>query len=87
VTAIALARGIHVALFQRQDVGDPAAPLRDLVESVAWPPELVGRAALRTGGRSGPGGVTALRPGARHSQPRCAAFSPASKRLVAPSAP
>ena len=61
VTAIAVARGIHVALFQRQDVGDPAARLRDLVESMAWPSELVGRAALQAGGRSAPGGVTALR--------------------------
>jgi len=47
VTAIAVARGVHVALFQRQDVDDPAARLRDLVDSVAWPSELVGPAVLR----------------------------------------
>lgn len=49
VTAIAVARGIHVALFQRQGVRDPAARVRDLIESVAWPAELVERAALETG--------------------------------------
>jgi len=61
VTVIAMARGIHVALFQRQDVDYPAARLRDLVESVAWPPELVGPAPLRAGGRLAPGEAPAPR--------------------------
>jgi hypothetical protein len=52
VTVIPLPRGVHVALFQRHDTQDPAARLRDLVDSVAWPPELVGPAALPSGGRS-----------------------------------
>jgi hypothetical protein len=74
VTAIPVARGIHVALFQQHDVGDPVARLRDLVESVAWPRNWSDGPPSKTAGRSAPGGVTALR-SARVTASRAAPLS------------
>jgi hypothetical protein len=79
VTAIPVTRGIHVALFQRQDVGDPAARLRDLVESMLRPSELAGRAALQAGGRPVPVGAPALR-SARSGRVTASRVAPLSAR-------